>query len=87
MSCAKNKKYTIFYIVVHTMLGEQGAQVAAVGSGTGYCYGRPEDEYASSENARNFTVDSLLQIDRPDAVNCSRLPAGVVPCRGDKGTL
>lgn len=42
------------------MLGEQlGA--APVGG-----YGRPEEEYAS-ENTKRFTVDSLLQIRRPDA--------------------
>lgn len=64
--------------VVH-MLGEQGV---TVGSVTGF--GRPEDEYAS-ENAKNFTVDSLLQINRPDAavVNC-KLPANVTPNDGGK---
>lgn len=46
------------------MLGEQTATVD---------YGRPEDEYAS-ENAKRFTVDSLLQIRRPDAT-CKPLPA------------
>lgn len=44
------------------MLGEQGVAVGGYGTS-----GRPEDEYAS-ENTKRFTVDSLLQIRRPDAV-------------------
>lgn len=43
------------------MLGEQ---LGAVPVGGGY--GRAEEEYAS-ENTKRFTVDSLLQIRRPDA--------------------
>lgn len=47
--------------LVH-MLGEQGV-TASIGTG----YGRPDDEYAS-ENTKRFTVDSLLQIRRPDVI-------------------
>jgi len=45
------------------MLGEQGVAVAGYSASN-----RPEDEYAS-ENTKRFTVDSLLQIRRPDAAD------------------
>lgn len=44
------------------MLDEQATGVGG--------YGRPEDEYAS-ENTKKFTVDSLLQIRRPDTISAS----------------
>lgn len=46
------------------MLGEQGGGYGVACGKSG----RPDDEYAS-ENAKRFTVDSLLQVRRPNAVD------------------